>query len=166
MTELRPIKQKIELRSIYQKEAFEFVSKHHRELGAPRGSLWQHAVHDCDDGRLIGVAIVGRPVARNLDDRSTCEVTRLCTLGGDNVCSMLYGAAWRAARPLGYRRILTYILESETGASLRAAGWELLGTSGCNSWNRPSRPREDKHPLGPKRRYGKGAWRELGSAAA
>lgn len=155
----------IDLRPITQKAAFEFVREHHRHHNVPVGALWQHAAHDLD-GRLVGVAVVGRPVARKLDDGLTCEVTRLCTLGDDNACSMLYGAAWRAAQAKGFRRILTYILESETGASLRAAGWELLGTSPGRSWSVPSRPREDKHPLGPKQRYGKGAWRELGSAAA
>jgi hypothetical protein len=76
---------------------------------------------------LVGVATVGRPVARHLDDGYTLEVNRTCTLDGTpNVNSMLYGAAWRAAKALGYRRLITYTQEGESGASLRAAGWRLI----------------------------------------
>lgn len=150
----------IELRPITQKASFAFVKEHHRHHNVPVGALWWHAVHD-DTGQLRGVAIVGRPVAKALDEGFTCEVTRLCTDGAENACSMLYGAAWRTAQTKGFRRILTYILEEESGASLRAAGWEFLGASPGGSWSCPSRPRENKHPLGPKQKYGKGAWREL-----
>jgi hypothetical protein len=99
---------------------------------------------------LVGVVIVGRPVARMRDDGHTLEVTRLCTDGTKNACSFLYGAAARAAFALGYSRIGTYILASETGASLRASGWRLIGQRGGSSWSRDSRPREDKHPTEPK----------------
>lgn len=75
----------------------------------------------------MGVAIVGRPVSRHLDDGWTLEVNRLCTDGSRNACSALYAAAWRAARAMGYKRLVTYILESENGASLRAAGWKCVG---------------------------------------
>ena len=75
------------------------------------------------DGRLAGVAIVGRPVSRYLDDGKTLEVNRLCTDGTKNACSFLYAAAARAARAMGYQRIITYTLDTEGGASLRAAGW-------------------------------------------
>lgn len=150
----------LELRPITQKDAFAFVAEHHRHHKPPVGALWQHAICDVD-GVLRGVAVVGRPVARKLDDGLTCEVTRLCTDGAENGCSMLYSAAWRAAQSKGFRRILTYILESESGASLRAAGWLDIGASPGRSWSVPSRPRRDNHPLGKKRRYGKGAWREL-----
>lgn len=98
-------------------------------------------------GELVGVAIVGRPVSRMRDDGETLEVTRLCTDGTRNACSFLYGCAARAAFALGYRRIGTYILASETGASLRAAGWRLLGETAGGSWSRDSRARIDKHPL-------------------
>lgn len=155
----------IELRPIYQKEAFAFVRENHRHHDVPVGSLWQHAVHDIE-GILRGVAVVGRPVARNLDDGFTCEVTRLCTDGADNACSMLYSAAWRAAQPKGYRRILTYILSSESGISLEAAGWHKLWETDGGSWSRPSRHRDDEHPLEPKVAYGRGAWRELKGLAA
>lgn len=89
----------------------------------------------------------GRPVARVLQDGWTAEVTRLCTLGDKNACSMLYAASWRAARALGYRRLITYTLKSEGGASLRASGWRLVGEAGGGSWSRKNRPRVDMHPL-------------------
>ena len=94
-----------------------------------------------------GVAIIGRPVARMLQDGWTAEVTRLCTLGDKNACSMLYAASWRAARALGYRRLITYTLQREGGASLRASGWKLVGAAGGGTWDRKNRPRVDTHPL-------------------
>lgn len=97
--------------------------------------------------QTVGVAIVGRPVARMRDDGATLEVTRLCTDGAKNACSFLYGAAARAAWALGYRRIGTYILASEPGTSLRAAGWRLKGHVKGRSWSCASRPRTDNHPL-------------------
>ena len=103
---------------------------------------------------IVGVAIVGRPVARELDDGLTVEVTRLCTLGAYNACSLLYGAARRAADAKGYRRGLTYILASEGGDSVRAAGYRQLWTVKGRSWSCQSRPREDKHPTVDKVAYG------------
>ena len=97
--------------------------------------------------QIVGVAIIGRPVARMLQDGYTAEVTRLCTDGTRNACSFLYGAAWRAAKALGYRRLITYILSDEPGTSLTAAGWRLIGERGGGSWSVPSRPRIDTHPL-------------------
>ncbi len=146
-----------ELRPISQKEAFAFVEAHHRHHRPPVGALWWHAVHD-DDGCLAGVAIAGRPVARRLDDGLTVEVTRLCTTGAPNACSMLYGAVRRAAAAKGYRRGLTYILEGEDGASVKAAGYRHLWSTKAESWSRPSRPREDKAPTCRKHAYGWGAW--------
>ncbi len=99
---------------------------------------------------LVGVAIVGRPVARMRDDGATLEVTRLCTDGTKNACSFLYGAARRATFALGYSRLGTYTLPSEGGASLRACGWKLLGERGGGSWSRQSRPRSNDHPQGTK----------------
>lgn len=154
-----------ELRPVTQKDAFAFVAEHHRHHDVPVGALWQHGAHD-DAGSLCGVAVVGRPVARNLDDGLTMEVTRLCTNGEFNACSLLYAAARRAGISKGYRRGITYILESEDGASLRAAGWRYLGESKGGSWSRPSRGREDHHPMEPKRRYGWGAWPEFETEAA
>ena len=81
----------------------------------------------------MGVAIVGRPVSRYLDNGLTLEVTRLCTTGEKNACSMLYSAAARAAKAIGYRKIITYTLDTEAGASIRAAGWTCMGQAGGNA---------------------------------
>lgn len=134
-------------------EAVAFVAAKHRHHKAkPAFSLFAIGVKDRDE--VVGVAIIGNPVARLLNDGYTAEVTRLCTDGRKNACSMLYAAAWRAARAMGYRRIGTYILDTETGASLKAAGWcELHRTKG-GSWSRQGRPRVDKHPTQSKLYFG------------
>ena len=134
-----------------QRQAKAYVAEHHRHHQPPQGGLFALAVMDGD--RLCGVAIVGRPVARGLDDGLTAEVTRLCTDGTRNACSALYGRARRAAAALGYRRVVTYTLPSEGGASLRAAGWEPVATTDGGSWDTPSRRRIDKHPTQPKIRW-------------
>ena len=105
------------------------------------------------DGVVVGVAIVGRPVARHLDDGLTLEVTRVATTGEKDACSALYGACRRATFALGYTRLVTYTLASESGASLRAAGYRLLGEVRGRSWSCASRPRVDKHPLQGKLRW-------------
>lgn len=92
---------------------------------------------------MVGVVIVGRPVARRLDTGYTLEVNRLCSIGTKNACSMLYSAAWRVAKNLGYKRLVTYILSSENGASLYASNWKLVGEAGGGNWNVKSRPRVD-----------------------
>jgi hypothetical protein len=97
-----------------------------------------------ENGDLVGVAIVGRPVARHLDDHCTLEVTRTCTNGSRNVNSMLYGAAWRAAKALGYERLITYTQAGESGDSLRGAGWHVIAElSSRKGWTTPSRRRSD-----------------------
>ena len=150
----------LNVRPVTFAEAKEFVKQHHRHHGIPQGWLWGHAVEN-DEGVLVGVCTVGRPVSRHLDDGYTCEVTRLCTDGTYNACSILYAAARKTSEAKGFRRIITYILESENGASLKAAGWHFLGESAGGSWSCKSRPREDKHPTCKKLRYGCGAWKEL-----
>lgn len=107
------------------KNANAFVAQHHRHHRPVTGHKFSIACTEA--GRLAGVAIVGRPVSRYLDDGHTLEVNRLCTDGTKNACSFLYAAAWRAARAMGYRKIVTYILDTESGASLRAAGWVCAG---------------------------------------
>jgi hypothetical protein len=129
-------------------EANEFVLRHHRHHKKVAGHKFSLGAQL--DGAIVGVAIVGRPVSRHRDDGMTLEVTRLATDGTRNACSFLYGAAARAAMALGYARIGTYILASETGASLRAAGWRLIAKTPGKSWSVPSRARVDKHPLEPK----------------
>lgn len=89
---------------------------------------------------------VGRPVARGLQDGWTAEVLRLCTTGTRNACSFLYGACWRAARALGYTKLVTYTLASETGGSLRASGWRVVAEVKGREWTTPSRPRDPSHP--------------------
>lgn len=131
-------------------EANAFVSAFHRHHKPMIGCKFCVAVSDAD--KVRGVAIVGRPVARRLDDGWTLEVNRCCTDGARNACSMLYGAAWRIAKSMGYRKLITYTLPEEGGASLRAAGWRLLGMRGGGNWNVKSRPRIDtaEHLTGQK----------------
>lgn len=125
-------------------EANAFVAQHHRHHKPVIGHLF--SIGASLDGQIVGVAIVGRPVARMRDDGETAEVTRLCTDGTRNACSFLYGAAARAAFALGFKRIGTYILASERGGSLTGAGWRKVGEAGGGSWSRTDRPRVDKHP--------------------
>lgn len=133
------------------REANAYVERHHRHHGPARGCIVTVGVER--DGDVCGVAIVGRPVARMLQDGYTAEVLRVCTDGTRNACSMLYGAAWRAVRALGYRRLVTYTLPEEGGTSLRASGWKLIGEAGGGSWHREVRPRVDLHPTQEKLRW-------------
>src|SRR5690554_3379350 len=119
-------------------EACRFILEHHRHHKPPPG--WMFGVGIAEDGRLCGVAMVGRPVARHRDDGFTLEVTRLCTDGTKNAASALYAACWRAARAIGYRRIGTYLLEREEGTSVLAAGWVIIHKVKGRSWSCPSRP--------------------------
>ena len=132
-------------------EACAFVKQHHRHHKPPQGHKFSVAAAVGED--ICGVAIVGRPVARHLDDGMTLEVTRLATDGTKNACSALYATAWRAARAMGYGRLVTYILDNEPGTSLNAAGWKCVGKAGGGTWKRASRPRVDKHPLQGKFRW-------------
>jgi len=131
----------LELTPITLAEAKEFVRLHHRNHAPVVGHKFSIAVSEGDIVR--GVAIIGRPVARLLDNGWTLEVNRVATDGAKNACSMLYGAAWRAAKAMGYKRLITYTLQHEGGASLRAAGWICLGEAGGGNWNVKSRPRID-----------------------
>ena len=126
-------------------EANAFVREHHRHHKPVVGHLFSIGATLGDN--IVGVVIVGRPVSRFRDDGVTAEVTRLCTNGTKDACSFLYGVAARAAFALGFTRIGTYILASEPGTSLTAAGWRLIGETPGRSWSVPSRPRIDKHPL-------------------
>ncbi|MEN9476503.1 MAG: XF1762 family protein [Gammaproteobacteria bacterium] len=143
---------RLQLVPVSLRTANAFVQEHHRHHRPVQGAKFALAVTLSGSDSICGVAIVGRPVARHLDDGWTLEVTRLCTDGAPNACSKLYGAAWKAAKALGYTRLITYTLPEEGGASLRAAGWRLVGTRGGGTWSRPSRPRADTpdHLRGPK----------------
>jgi hypothetical protein len=110
------------------REAVSFIEQHHRHHRPPRGCLFCIGV--AHEEAIIGVAVVGRPVSRMLQDGWTAEVTRVATDGSFNGCSMLYGAAWRAVRAIGYRKLVTYTLPDEGGASLRGSGWKCLGQAG------------------------------------
>lgn len=114
------------------KEANEFVENHHRHHKPVVGHKFSIGVEK--DGQLRGVCIVGRPVARNVNNREVVEVTRLCTDGTKNTCSFLYSAAARIAKEMGYKQIQTYILESEFGASLKASNWKLLHVTKGRQW--------------------------------
>lgn len=109
------------------REANAFVAEHHRHSGIVRGCKFCLGVAD-ETNELRGVAIIGRPVSRHRDDGLTAEVSRLATDGCENACSALYAAAWRACRAMGYVRLGTYTLVAESGSSLRAAGWQLVGS--------------------------------------
>lgn len=139
---------------IFQKQAFQFITELHRHHIKPIGSVFQIAI--AENGKIVGVAVCGRPVSRHLQNGLTLEVTRLCTDGTKNACSMLYSACWRIAKEMGYERLITYILNTESGISLKASGWNYVGERGSKKgWNVPSRPRIDKHPLIMKKLYEK-----------
>lgn len=142
---------RLTLQPITYPEAAAFIAAHHRHHLPPQG--WKYGIAVNDGENVRGVVTVGRPVARHLDDGLTLEVTRCCTDGAKNAASMLYGAAWRAAKALGYKRLITYTLDTEPGTSLRAAGWRQVGRVAGRSWTTPSRPRVDKHPLQDKLRW-------------
>lgn len=140
------------------REARAFVTRVHRHHKAPQGGLFAVAASEGDVVRAV--VIVGKPVARMLNDGWTAEVTRLASDGARNACSLLYAAAWRAARSMGYRRLVTYILKEEDGTSLRAAGWRLIGEAGGGKWSRVGRPRVDDHPTQKKLRWEAGVEKE------
>lgn len=129
-------------------EANAFVADQHRHHPPVQGHLF--SLGAVKRGELVGVAIVGRPVSRMRDDGETAEVTRLCTNGERNACSFLYGKAAKAAFALGFKRIGTYTLPDEGGASLRASGWKLIGERGGGDWSRADRPRKSCAPKGQK----------------
>lgn len=113
------------------------------------------------DGTLVGAVIVGRPVARALQDGWTAEVLRLATDGSRNACSLLYGAAWRGAQAMGYERLVTYTLEREGGASLKASGWtKVAELEPREGWDAPGRRRDNESYLSSARwRWQKGETR-------
>ena len=141
------------LTPISLREANAFVERNHRHHKGVTGHRF--SIGCTRDGELVGVAIMGRPVSRYLDDGLTLEVNRLCTTGAENACSMLYGAAARAARAMGYQKIITYTLDTAPGTSLRAAGWQCAGPAGGERWTGKRRPAADLYPPQKKLRYEK-----------
>lgn len=141
---------KLTLKPISIKAAKAFVKEHHRH-GARMGITGLFATSITDGSQTVGVAIAGLPVARMLRDDFTCEIVRCCVLEGhSNGCSMLYGALRRAARALGFTKVITYTRVTEDGASLRAAGFRIEAQSQTGSaaiWSRAARPRQPNDPV-------------------
>lgn len=132
-------------------QANEFVKELHRHHDPVHRDKFR--VGAKKDGKLVGVVQVGRPVSRMLDDGKTLEVVRLATDGTKDICSFLYSRAARIAKEMGYERIITYILCTENGTSLRACGWIKDGMTSGGHWSRPSRKRNTTAPTIPKVRY-------------
>lgn len=147
MADRRTKQPKLELVPTTLREANAFVERFHRHSKPVRGHKFSIGVSA--GSQLVGVAIAGRPIARVRDDGRTLEVLRVCVCqdAPRNACSILYGACWRAGRAMGYRRAITYTLQTEGGASLRASGFRIIGEVRRQSWSRPSRPRSDRHEL-------------------
>ena len=139
----------LEIVPVTFRQAQAFIAAHHRHHKPPVGMRFCLGV--AAGAELMGVATVGRPVARHLDDGYTLEVNRTCTDGTPNANSMLYGAAWRAAKALGYRRLITYTQATESGASLRSAGYSVVAELGPRpNWAQSSKTlRHLRDPDGP-----------------
>lgn len=157
---------KLEAEPIELKQAQAFINQLHRHHAAAVRDKFRIAAKR--DGQIVGVAQVGRPISRNLCDGYTLEVIRLCTDGSKDVCSFLYSRCARIAKEMGYRKIITYILATETGTSLKASGWTLEDDNcGGATWENCTRTKErpvqlsmieqkQKYPVGiPKQRWSK-----------
>lgn len=130
-------------------EAAKFIGEFHRHHKEPVGHRFSIGVEHM--GKLVGVAVAGRPVARKTPQYTVLEVTRLCTDGTKNACSFLYARAARIAHEMGFDRVQTFILPSESGVSLKAAGWIFDGVSNAASWQ--TRKRRSDQPTEPKHRW-------------
>lgn len=134
-------------------QANNFVDKLHRHHDSVHRDKFRVG---CEvDGKLVGVIQLARPVSRILDNGRIIEVVRLCTDGTPNVCSFLYSRAARIAREMGYSKIITYILDTENGMSLKASGWHKEADTKGQDWSRPSRPRSTTAPTCNKQRWAK-----------
>lgn len=134
------------------KTANEYVAERHRHHKPSVGHKFSIGLSV--DNELVGVAICGRPVARMSDNGLTLEVSRLCTNGTQNACSKLYGACARIAKEMGYKKIQTYVLESEPGTSLKASGWTLESITAGGYWKYTNgKPRRTDQPDEPKQRW-------------
>lgn len=151
---------------ITKAEAQEYVENYHRHLGKVSTSIFVIGCAVEETNTICGVAMVGMPVARMINDGWTLEVNRCCTDGTRNATSMLYAACWRAARAMGYKRLITYTHVSESGESLRGAGWKVVGEVKGQSWHRKSRPAVDKGPLTDKFKWEITSTDELGQPRA
>ena len=140
----------LQIKPITYRKACDFIALHHRHHGPPQG--WKFWIGACVKENMVGCAVCGRPVSRVLDNGQTCEVTRLCTDGTPNACSFLYGACCRIAKAMGYKRMITYTLASENGASLRASNFVCEGIAGGKKWT-GVRDRGQKIPAEMKNRW-------------
>jgi hypothetical protein len=127
---------KLRLKPSTRDEHNRFVGKHHRHSAPIRqAQLWASVVSE--SGEIVGVASAGRPNARVLANDCRCiEIYRVCSSGSPNACSMLYGALCRAAKALGYIRVVTYTLRTELGASLKASGFERVALVDGRDWDK------------------------------
>lgn len=141
----------LKIKHIELRDTNQYIANFHRHHKPVTGHRFSIACYEAE--RLCGVAIVGRHVARRIDQHQTVEVLRLCTDGTPNTCSALYGACRRCARELGYCRIITYVLQDEPGTSLKAAGWQFVHVCGGGSWNCKSRPRKTQSPTCKKKLF-------------
>ena len=132
MRKEKGIENLMEIRPLTLREASEFVNQYHRHHKATVGCKF--AIGCYVEDHMVGVAVCGRPVSRHLDDGLTCEINRVCTDGTRNACSMLYGACCRIAKEMGYKKVITYILQSENGASLKASNFQCEGIAGGVKW--------------------------------
>lgn len=133
---------RLDLIPVTFRQACAYIRQHHSHHTPPRGMKFAIGAASGDD--LVGVVTVGRPVARHYDDGWTLEVNRACTDGHPHACSMLYAAAWRATKALGYRRLVTYTRADEVGTSLKAAGWRIVAQREARKgWNTPAMWRAD-----------------------
>lgn len=138
-------------------QANTFIAAMHRHHKPAQGHRFSIGVLD-RERTLVGVAIVGRPVARGCDPYYTAEVTRLCTNGEKNACSFLYAASARVCKEMGFTKIQTYILDSEPGVTLTAAGWEHEADTPGGDWNQSAAykgKRRTDQPQCAKQRWGK-----------
>lgn len=134
-------------------EANAYVKEHHRHLDPVYRDKWRLGCVD-GSGKLIGVIQAARPTARHLDDGKTIDIVRCCSDGmAKNVCSYLLGRAYRIAQSMGYKKMISYILESESGVSYSAAGWYKEADTRGHSWDCPSRPRKTTAPTCNKQRW-------------
>lgn len=122
-------------------EANDFIKNFHRHNKPVRGQRFSIGA---STDKLVGVAIVGRPIARLLQDGLTAEITRVCVVdtAPKGTCSFLYGRCWRIWQQMGGKRLVTYTLQEESGASLRGAGWKIMGKNKGGGWDRKERKRD------------------------
>lgn len=136
---------KLIIRPITLKAANEYVNRYHRHHNGTVGCKFAISVYA--DDALHGVAICGRPVGKYLDDGTTLEINRVCTDGTKNACSKLYGACCRIAKEMGYEKVITYTLQSEGGASLKASNFTCEGIAGGTHWTGQRNPDSKSYQL-------------------